>query len=48
MTRGPTTLLPPPTPKHAVQRIFIALKNPSSSAVFEPANSGSNDKHDKH
>jgi hypothetical protein len=28
-----------------VQRIFIALKNPSPSAGFEDANLGSNDKH---
>jgi hypothetical protein len=27
---------------------FIAFKNPSSSAGFEPANLGSNGKHDNH
>jgi hypothetical protein len=32
----------------AVLRIFIAIKNPSSSAGFEPANLGYNGKHDKH
>jgi hypothetical protein len=35
-------------PKEGVLRIFIALKNPSSSARFEPENSGLNDKHDNH
>jgi hypothetical protein len=34
--------------KEVVLRIFIALKNPSSSAGFEPANSGSNGKHANH
>jgi hypothetical protein len=29
-------------------RIFITLKNPSSSAGFEPTNRGSNGKHDDH
>jgi hypothetical protein len=29
-----------------VLRNFIALKNPAYSAVFEPANLGSNNKHD--
>jgi hypothetical protein len=28
--------------------IFIALKNPSSSAGFQPANLGYNGKHDYH
>jgi hypothetical protein len=32
-------------PKEVVLRIFITLKNPSSSAGFEPANLGSSDKH---
>jgi hypothetical protein len=32
--------------KEVVLRIFIALKNPSSSAGSEPANLGSNGKHD--
>jgi hypothetical protein len=32
-------------PKGSVLRIFIALKNPSSSAGFEPANLGSNGMH---
>jgi hypothetical protein len=35
-------------PKEIVLRIFIALKNPSYSVGFEPANLGSNDKHDNH
>jgi hypothetical protein len=35
-------------PKEAVLRIFIALKNPSLSAGFEPANRGSNSNHDNH
>jgi hypothetical protein len=34
-------------PKKVV-RIFIALKNSSLSAMFDPANLGSNAKHDKH
>jgi hypothetical protein len=34
--------------KEGVLRIFIALKHPSSSVGFEPANIGSNDKHDNH
>jgi hypothetical protein len=41
---GPTNLLPPP-PKKVALRIFIALKNPSSEAGFEPAILGSNGKH---
>jgi hypothetical protein len=32
-------------PKEVVLRIFITLKNPSSSAGFEPANLGSSGKH---
>jgi hypothetical protein len=32
-------------PKKVVLRIFIGLKNRSSSAGFEPTNTGSNDKH---
>jgi hypothetical protein len=32
-------------PNEVVQRIFIALKNPSLYAGFEPANLGSNGKH---
>jgi hypothetical protein len=35
-------------PKEVVLRIFIALKNRSSSAGFEPANLGSNGKHANH
>jgi hypothetical protein len=35
-------------PKEGVPRIFIALKNPSSSAGYEPTNLGSKDKHAKH
>jgi len=35
-------------PKEVVLRIFIALKNPSASAGFEPANLESNFKFDKH
>jgi hypothetical protein len=42
---GPTVLLPP---VEAVLRIFIDLKNISSSAGFEPANLWSNSKHDNH
>jgi hypothetical protein len=34
--------------KKVVLRILIALKNPSSSAGFEPVNLGSNGKHDNH
>jgi hypothetical protein len=34
--------------KESVLRIFIALKNPSSSAGFEPAKIGSSDKHANH
>jgi hypothetical protein len=37
---------PPPT--EVVPRIFIALKNPSLLAGFEPVNLGSNGKHDNH
>jgi hypothetical protein len=44
---GPTALLPPP-PKKVALRIFIALKNPSSEAGFEPAILGSNGKHAEH
>jgi hypothetical protein len=33
-------------PEKGVLRIFIALKNPYSSAGFEPANLGSNGKYD--
>jgi hypothetical protein len=32
-------------PKEVVLRIFVTLKNPSSSARFEPANLGSRGKH---
>jgi hypothetical protein len=32
-------------PKEVVLRIFVALKNPSLSAAFEPANLESNRKH---
>jgi hypothetical protein len=32
-------------PKEGVLRIFIALKNPSPSAEFEPANVGSSGKY---
>jgi hypothetical protein len=35
-------------PKEVVLRIFIALKNPSLTAGFEPANLGANSKHDNH
>jgi hypothetical protein len=35
-------------PKEVVLRIFIALKNPSSSAGFEAANLGSSGKHANH
>jgi hypothetical protein len=35
-------------PKEVVQRIFIAIKYVSSSAGFEPANLGSNRKHDNY
>jgi hypothetical protein len=38
----------PTPPKESLQQIFIAIKNPSPSAVFEPANLGSNDKHANH
>jgi hypothetical protein len=37
-----------PLPKEVVLRIFIALQNQPSSAGFEPANLGSNGKHDNH
>jgi hypothetical protein len=35
-------------PKEVVLRIFIAVKSPSSSAGFEPANLGASGKHDNH
>jgi hypothetical protein len=35
-------------PKEVVLRSFISVKNPSSSFGFEPANLGSNGKHDNH
>jgi hypothetical protein len=35
-------------PKEVMLRIFIALKNPHSSAAFELVNLGSNGKHDNH
>jgi hypothetical protein len=35
-------------PKEAVQRIFIAIKNSSLSAGFEPVSLGSDIKHDNH
>jgi hypothetical protein len=35
-------------PKKVVLRIFIALRSPSSSAWFEPANIGPSDKHGSH
>jgi hypothetical protein len=35
-------------PKEVVLLVFIALKNPSLTAWFEPANLGSNDKHDNY
>jgi hypothetical protein len=35
-------------PKEIVLRISMALKNPSFLAGFEPANLGSNGKHDNH
>jgi hypothetical protein len=35
-------------PKEVALRIFIALKNPSLSAGFEPANLGLNGKDDNH
>jgi hypothetical protein len=35
-------------PKEVTQHIFMALENPPSSAGFEPANLGSNGKHDNH
>jgi hypothetical protein len=34
--------------KEGVLRIFIALKNPSPSAGFDPANLGSKSKHANH
>jgi hypothetical protein len=34
--------------KEVVLRIFIAVKNPSSSAGYEPTNLGSNGKHANH
>jgi hypothetical protein len=36
------------TPKEDLVQIFIALKNPLSSVGFEPANLGSNGKHDNY
>jgi hypothetical protein len=36
------------SPKEVVLRIFIALKNPSLSAGFEPASLESNCKHDNY
>ena len=39
-TNGFTSL-----PKEGVLRIFSALKNPTASAGFEPANSGTKDQH---
>jgi hypothetical protein len=35
-------------PKEVVLRIFITLKNPSTSARIEPANLGSNGEHANH
>jgi hypothetical protein len=35
-------------PKEGVTRIFVALRNPSPSAGFEPANLGSDGKHANH
>jgi hypothetical protein len=35
-------------PKDVVLQIFIPLKNPSSTAGFEPVNFGSSGKHDNH
>jgi hypothetical protein len=35
-------------PKQVWLRIFIALKNPSPSTGFDPANLGTNGKHDNH
>jgi hypothetical protein len=35
-------------PKEVVLRIFMALKTPSLSVGFEPANLGSDDKHNNH
>jgi hypothetical protein len=35
-------------PKEGVLRIFIALKNPSPSAGFEPTDLGANGKHANH
>jgi hypothetical protein len=43
---GQTALLLPL--KEVVLRFVIALKNPSSSAGFEPNNLGSNGKHNDH
>jgi hypothetical protein len=40
---GPTAFASPP--REVMLRIFITLKNPSSSAGFEPANLGSSGKH---
>jgi hypothetical protein len=41
---GPTA----PPKEVVVLRIFITLKNPSSSAGFEPSNLGSSGKHANH
>jgi hypothetical protein len=37
-----------PSPKEVMIRIFIIIKNPSSSTGFEPANLRSNGKHATH
>jgi hypothetical protein len=42
---GPTALLPP---EGVVVSIFIAFKNPSSSAAFEPETIASNRKRNNH
>jgi hypothetical protein len=39
---------PPAHPKQSVLQIFVAIKNPLSSAGFEPANLRSNSKHANH
>jgi hypothetical protein len=43
----PTAFSPPP-PKEGVLRIFIAPKNLSPSAEFEPTNFGSSSMHGNH
>jgi hypothetical protein len=43
---GPTALLSPP--KEVVLRIFITLKNPSTSVGIEPTNLGSSGEHANH